>query len=132
MLTGYMAITAGKPSKQWGQLQNEVLQEESDPEASVTHLPSNFKTANEKFLHAQAYIANFLESSMVDTSPEVNQEDTKYIPYKKICHFFAEYMYECDEKSVPKHVRAGESTFRKAFNLLRQEKGIKLSSGKGD
>jgi hypothetical protein len=127
-----MAISAAKPSKQWFQLKKEVLTEAKDPEALQTiKTESLLRNGNEKFLHAQTYISTYVESFFVDASPEENQENTKYIPFKHLGHFYAEYLFECESRDIPKHLRAGESTFRNAFKLTKKEKNIKLSSGKG-
>jgi hypothetical protein len=87
---------------------------------------------DEKMIHAKTYISNYVESSITDTSPKENQQDTKYLPFKKLRHFFAEYVYECEVNNIPKYQRAGETTFVKAYHLVKKEKHCKLSSGKGN
>jgi hypothetical protein len=127
-----MAISAAKPSKQWFQLKKEVLIETKDPEALQTIKTESFlRNGNEKFLNAESYISTYVENFFVDASPEENQENTKYIPFKHLGHFYAEYLFECDSRGIPKHLRAGESTFRNAFKIVKEKKKIKLSSGKG-
>jgi threonyl-tRNA synthetase len=91
--SGNMAISAAKPSKQWFSLKKEVLLEANEKEAyKVSQIQSSPRSfCNEKFLHARAFISVYVESNIVDFSPEENQENTKYIPFKKLSHFYAEY-----------------------------------------
>ena len=88
-----------------------------------------------KMEHAYAYIKTIVESDMVDRSAYMGQDNSVYLPYRKVSFFYGEYKYQSKDRGV--YNFAGESTFRKAYRLLVKDKKIKdnvmvkLSSGKG-
>jgi hypothetical protein len=121
-----MSLSAARPTKQWFDLKKEVLFESKDPDSLQKRCTSSSEVEvfgrNEKFLNAEAYISQYVEDSNTDASPEENQENTKFIPFKQLKHFFAEYQFDCNEKNIPKHLRAGETTFRNAFSVVKKRK----------
>jgi hypothetical protein len=84
-----MTITAEKPSKQWFRLKKEVLVEAGAiEEVSMSFISNDKRTGrDEKLIHAIAYISKYAESSITDTSPEENQQDTKYLVLSTLSNY---------------------------------------------
>jgi hypothetical protein len=85
-------------------------------------------------LHAYSYILRYVESDIVDRSAYQGQDNTIFLPYRKINFFYGEYEWYCKHNNI--EMRARESTFRRAFKKVKEEKSkvnrkVKLSGGKG-
>lgn len=84
--------------------------------------------------HAYSYITDVVQSGVADRSAFEKQENSVYLPYRRLRFFYGEYDFMCEQKCIP--IRATESTFRRAFQELRgkyEDEGIKIkfNSGKG-
>ena len=77
--------------------------------------------------HAYSYITDVVQSGVADRSAFEKQENSLFLPYRRIRFFYGEYSFMCEQKHIP--IRASESTFRRAFNELRRQyegEGIKI------
>ena len=85
--------------------------------------------------HAYAHIADSLKSGLADRSAFEKQENSIYLPYRRLRFFFGEYDFMCEHLNMP--IRATESTFRRAFvelkdSYAREGIKVKFNSGKGN
>ena len=85
--------------------------------------------------HAYAYIKKTVESEIADRTAFKDQENSIYLPYRRLRFFYGEYDWYC--KDMKQALRAKESTFRRAFDEVRDKfekeygKKIKFNGGKG-
>ena len=88
--------------------------------------------------HCIAFINEWI-SFMSDAIPLETSADedgnlisTRVVPYQRIIDFFAEYVYNCEsaDPPIPKGARAELQTFTNAYNKLKEQKIVKLTSGK--
>jgi hypothetical protein len=73
-----------------------------------------------KLFHAKAFITDYAtDTSKVDTSPYAGEDKTKFIPYKCLSHFYAEYEATCRDRNETRDTYAGITTFSTAWKELR-------------
>lgn len=84
--------------------------------------------------HAYSYIEDVVRSGKADRSAFEKQENSVYLPYRRLRFFYGEYLFLCQHKKMPMYAK--ENTFRRAFNEVKSQfavKGVKVkfNSGKG-
>jgi len=57
--------------------------------------------------------------------------DVKILPYDDVSQFYEEYVVDCDASHVPKHERAGKTTFSAAYTKLHETGKYRILGGKG-
>jgi len=57
--------------------------------------------------------------------------DVKILPYDDVSQFYEEYVVDCDANHVPKHERAGKTTFSAAYTKLHETGKYRILGGKG-
>ena len=88
-----------------------------------------------KFEHAFAYQLKVVESLVVDFTAKSKFDNYVYLPYGTLKTYFGEYEYMNNRTESP--IRASYSTFRRAFEKLKQKKlsesdiHVRLSGGSG-
>lgn len=134
MYTGLIGTT-GRQSRPLDRVKSFVLNEETDKIAegkqSGEIRRAVRRVTDEKSQDAIAFIKQQADPSNCDVSPYADETDTLYLPYKKVSHLFAEYENYHADNNKPKHLKAGESTFRHVFYQVAKECNLKLSGGSG-
>lgn len=86
---------------------------------------------SKKFEHAVAFIDLLVKESFTDTTAVGESSGKRYIPYKKIIHFYAAYIIDNELSDVSPEETCSLTTFRRAWKKVKKEQNLHLSSGKG-
>lgn len=107
------------------------------PRKKDTKKTADARGVGPKRIHAYTYIDDVAHSEILDRTAFLGHENDFYLPYRAVLFFFGEYEYYCEKHFIPEHECASESTFRRAFDMVkrdlkdRENITLKLSGGKG-